>query len=257
MKLFSIARTLAMSSMLCAVVVSAAPRANVATRIGETYLLDMQRGVLTLVSIARTPAAGGLRLSGVDADPIGSAMGLREGDVLSRVNGTVITSTAQLTEVLGASPPASTLQLEIKRDKKPLLLLYAADLTTLNAASADAVSVKNPTDTKRLDEDNYEIERATFDGLLANPTELAKTARLVPAVKDGKPSGYKLYAIRPGSIFARFGLQNGDRIAAVNDRPIDSPDDALALYTELRSTTLLRLSIERRGQSKILTLRIR
>jgi type II secretory pathway component PulC len=53
----------------------------------------------------------------------------------------------------------------------------------------------------------------------ANPpaTQPAQEARLVPAMRDGKLVGLKIYAIRPGGRCDAAKLQNGDTILAVDD----------------------------------------
>jgi len=74
-------------------------------------------------------------------------------------------------------------------------------------------------------------------------------ARFVPSVRDGKPNGFKVYAIRPSSLFGKIGMQNGDTIKSINGNEMSTPDQALSLYTKLRSASHLTLSIERRGET--------
>ena len=101
------------------------------------------------------------------------------------------------------------------------------------------------------------IERQLVEKLLANTTMLATAARFVPSIKDGKPNGFKLYAIRPQSIFGRIGLQNGDTIKAINGSDMTTPDAALALYTKLRNASHLSVQVERRGETVALDYSIR
>ncbi len=68
---------------------------------------------------------------------------------------------------------------------------------------------------------------------------VAKGARVVPAVKNGKPDGFKLYAIRPSSVYAKLGLQNGDTLQSINGFDLTSADKALEVYTKLREATSL------------------
>jgi general secretion pathway protein C len=96
------------------------------------------------------------------------------------------------------------------------------------------------------------IERAFVDKMLSNTAALATAARFVPSIKDGKPNGFKLYAIRPNSIFGRIGLQNGDTIKAINGMDMSSPDKALEIYTKLRYASHLSVSIERRNENQTL-----
>jgi len=95
-----------------------------------------------------------------------------------------------------------------------------------------------------------QIDRALLDTVLANSNTVARSARIVPSVspKDRRPNGFKLYAIRPGSIYSVIGLQNGDTLTAINDQPLDSPQKAFEMYAKFRTASNLQLSILRRGR---------
>jgi general secretion pathway protein C len=101
------------------------------------------------------------------------------------------------------------------------------------------------------------VDRSLVEKLLSNTTMLATAARFVPSIKDGKPNGFKLYAIRPQSIFGKIGLQNGDTIKAINGSEMTTPDAALGLYTKLRSASHLSVQVERRGETVTLDYSIR
>jgi general secretion pathway protein C len=101
---------------------------------------------------------------------------------------------------------------------------------------------------KKIDDTHYDIERGLIDKILTDPTAAARAARIVPSIKDGKPNGFKLYAIRPNSLFAKIGMQNGDTISSINGFDMSSPDKALEVYTKVRSATNLSVSVVRRGQ---------
>lgn len=101
---------------------------------------------------------------------------------------------------------------------------------------------------KKIDETKFDIDRALVDKILADPTVAARSARIVPSIKDGKPNGFKMYAIRPNSLFAKIGLQNGDTITSINGMDMSSPDKALEVYTKVRSSSSLSVSVIRRGQ---------
>src|ERR1051325_2730762 len=73
-------------------------------------------------------------------------------------------------------------------------------------------------------------------------------ARGVPSKKNGKPDGFKLYAIRPSSAFARLGLANGDTLQSINGFELTSADKALEVYTKLREATSLEVEVTRRGK---------
>jgi general secretion pathway protein C len=92
-----------------------------------------------------------------------------------------------------------------------------------------------------------QIERSLVEQALRNTAMLATSARFVPAMRDGHPLGFRVFAIRPGSLFARLGLSNGDTIRAINGNDMSTPDQALALYSKLRNASHLSLELDRQG----------
>ena len=110
---------------------------------------------------------------------------------------------------------------------------------------------------KKIDDNNYEIDKSLVDKVLANPMAIAKGARVVPAVKNGKADGFKLYAIRPSSVYAKLGLSNGDTINSINGFELTTADKALEVYTKLREATSLEMEVTRRGKPVTLKYTIR
>jgi general secretion pathway protein C len=102
-----------------------------------------------------------------------------------------------------------------------------------------------------------EVDKSLIDKVLANTTALATSARFVPWIKDGKPSGFKLYNIRTNSIFSKIGIQNADLIKAINGLDMSTPDKALEAYTKLKSASHLTVMVERRGENVTLDYQIR
>lgn len=101
---------------------------------------------------------------------------------------------------------------------------------------------------KKIDDNNYEIDKSLVEKVLLNPMAVAKGARVVPSMKNGKPDGFKLYAIRPSSAFAKLGLTNGDTLQSINGFELTSADKALEVYTKLREATSLEIEVTRRGK---------
>ncbi len=102
---------------------------------------------------------------------------------------------------------------------------------------------------KKIDDNNYEIDKALIAKVLENPMSVAKNARVVPAIKNGKPDGFKLYAIRKDSVFDRMGLINGDTLESINGFGLTSAEAALEVYTKVRDATQLQVEVTRRGKS--------
>ena len=110
---------------------------------------------------------------------------------------------------------------------------------------------------KKIDDTHYEIQKSLIEKVLANPMAIAKGARVVPAVNDGKPAGFKLYAIRPSSIYAKLGLQNGDTLEKINGGELTSADKALEIYTKLREAKTVTINLTRAGKPVTITITIK
>jgi hypothetical protein len=87
--------------------------------------------------------------------------------------------------------------------------------------------------------------------------ELAAQARIVPHFQGGRALGFKLFAIRPESLYAKLGFLDGDCVRRVNGDAIDSPDKALAAYGRLRSASEVVVELVRAGRNIALTYLIR
>jgi general secretion pathway protein C len=101
---------------------------------------------------------------------------------------------------------------------------------------------------KKVDETSFEIDKKVVDKILENPMSVARGARIVPSIKNGKANGFKLYAIRPSSVYAKIGLRNGDTIHSINGFDLTSPDKALEVYTKVREARNLSVNATRRGK---------
>jgi general secretion pathway protein C len=98
-------------------------------------------------------------------------------------------------------------------------------------------------------EERFRVERAQIDA-----NELAKSVRAVPDQVDGEVRGVRLFGIRPKSLPARVGLQNGDVVLRVNDLGVADPEAALEAYEKLRQATTLRVLIDRHGERRALVI---
>jgi len=110
---------------------------------------------------------------------------------------------------------------------------------------------------KKDGENSWEVKRSLVDKILENPALVARGARIVPSIRNGKPNGFKLYAIRPNSIYAKIGLMNGDTINAINGFELTTADKALEVYTKVREANNLTVNLTRRGKPLTNTISIR
>ncbi|MBE0616405.1 MAG: general secretion pathway protein GspC, partial [Proteobacteria bacterium] len=100
--------------------------------------------------------------------------------------------------------------------------------------------------------DAREIEQAN-----ANMSQLMTQIRVVPNFSDGQPDGFKVFAIRPGSLFSKIGLQNGDVLKRVNGVDLQGPEQAFEAYQMLKDETSIQIDLVRRNENKTFNYEIR
>ena len=101
---------------------------------------------------------------------------------------------------------------------------------------------------KKTGANSYEIDREMLNEQLDDLSALSRQARVIPHYRGGKPQGFKIVGVRPGSLYSHIGLRSGDVIKGVNDEAITSPNKALELYEKLKNEDNVSVDIERRGR---------
>lgn len=95
-------------------------------------------------------------------------------------------------------------------------------------------------------EGRYAVPRSLLTGL--DPGALAAMGRSqVHRGRGGEPDGYRLAGLRKGTLPERLGLQNGDVVHAVADRPLTSAAEAMAAFGALQGRDELCVDLTRRG----------
>jgi type II secretory pathway component PulC len=64
-------------------------------------------------------------------------------------------------------------------------------------------------------------------------------------------SGFKMVSIDKGSIFEKLGLKEGDIIKNYNGKEIKTPEDAKAVFEDLKTAKKVKLTVERNGKTQI------
>jgi general secretion pathway protein C len=116
---------------------------------------------------------------------------------------------------------------------------------------SDAVAVR------RIDDNNFVMDRREVEGVLQDFNKLLTQIRVVPHFADGKPDGFKVFNIRPGSLFASLGMVNGDIIKRVNGLDITGPEQALQMFQQLRDESQVTVDLERFRKNLTLNYEIR
>ncbi|MCG8470687.1 MAG: PDZ domain-containing protein [Desulfobacterales bacterium] len=92
------------------------------------------------------------------------------------------------------------------------------------------------------------LSRDTINDAMMNISTLMKDVRIRPHFRNGVPEGMAVSGIKSNSIFRKMGIRNGDIILGVDGQKIESVDDAMGFYGNLRTASEIKLDIKRLGQ---------
>ncbi|HCF59488.1 MAG TPA: general secretion pathway protein GspC [Myxococcales bacterium] len=129
----------------------------------------------------------------------------------------------------------------------PLPVASAAKHTAVAANTSAPPSSTVGSGIRALSDDTFEVPKDEITKAMSNLNDIAMQARIVPAFKDGQATGFKLFSIRPNSLYSKIGIQNGDVIRRINGYEINSPDKALEVYSKLKESSRIEIELERGG----------
>lgn len=96
---------------------------------------------------------------------------------------------------------------------------------------------------RKLAEHRYEIKRSTLDLALGNLGLLARSVRVVPEVRDGKPLGFRLFAMTADGPIAKLGLRNNDVLVSLNGFDLTTAERVLDAYSKFKTASHLVLGL--------------
>lgn len=105
--------------------------------------------------------------------------------------------------------------------------------------------------------DEYAVDETELNSALENLNLLLTQARAVPYFKDGKSVGLRLFAIRPGSLYEKVGLVNGDILKTINNNDLGDFTQAIKLFEKLKEERSISLTLERDGKDRTFRYSIR
>lgn len=125
------------------------------------------------------------------------------------------------------------------------------------AAAGGAAPAAGGERIRKTADNKFLIDRRELESTVANINEVFTQARAVPFFENGKTIGFRVFAIKPGSVFEKIGLQNGDVINRVNGVELTDPTKAISLFTELQNEGHIAVDLQRNKQAKNFSYEIR
>lgn len=102
---------------------------------------------------------------------------------------------------------------------------------------------------RQVENGRYQIPRDFLSKVTERLDLLASKAAIVPYFEKGQPVGFRIYSIRPGSLYEKIGIKNNDVIRQINGYQFNSPQKALEAYSNLMSASSLNVSVQRGGKA--------
>lgn len=152
-------------------------------------------------------------------------------------------------------------QIEIEREGKKEVLPLSVEEAGLRSpapppASPGTASSKGE-EVKKLSANRYLVNREDVAGAVGDVNRFMTQARLKPHFEMGRPAGYSVSEIIPGSLMEKLGLKNNDVVKKVNGMAISRPEEVMQAYAQLQRDSNIEVEIERGGRSEILRYEIR
>lgn len=166
----------------------------------------------------------GLYVEDVVSGGAAAAAGIKKGDILTKINGKVITGSPVLSETIGRLRPGDKVNITYKRDgKEKQVALTLKGEESVKSAGPSGKASKSATEI-------YNKLGASFI-----PASAAKKKEL------GINSGVVVTQVNRGGIFDYFGVERGLVITEINGKPVNSVDDVeMALGATQRNIVRLK-----------------
>ena len=87
-----------------------------------------------------------------------------------------------------------------------------------------------------------------------NASSFTDIVRPQPFMPNGQLKGYRVYPGRNRQQFAALGLRPGDLVTEINGMALNNPAEGMQIFQGLGDSTQVTVTIERNGESQVLTL---
>lgn len=122
------------------------------------------------------------------------------------------------------------------------------------SVASSSASLPPDEEVEQVGEDQFVVSRDMVQEALSDMESLSRMARpLLHRGPDGEFDGYRLSAIRRGTLLDKLGVRNGDIIHSVNGMDLNSVQGAMQALDALESEAKLEFKVTRRGEEKTLS----
>jgi general secretion pathway protein C len=135
-----------------------------------------------------------------------------------------------------------------------VLLRRAGRLEALRLPRADEGARGGRTASSRRQVSTPRATSSLRELVNRDPARITDVIRPQPVFRDGQQQGYRVYPGRERQQFSALGLRPGDLVTQINGMSLDDPARGMEIFRGLGDATQVSVTIERNGQTEVLTL---
>ena len=213
--------------------------------------VDENRAMLGVVT---EEVAGGVKVTEVTDESAAKKAGIKEGDIITKIDETKIEDPDKLTEAVRKHKPGEKVAITLLRDKKEQKV--TAELGKWKGVSSFGYG---PGQNFKMDMPDYnELLTPKIQGVpRAQAWSRSGTPRLGLSVQDtddGK--GVKVIEVDEESNAAKAGLKENDIVTHFNDKEVNSADEVAKLVKENKDKVSFNLKIKRDGKNQSVEVKV-
>src|SRR5579884_1222972 len=157
--------------------------------------------------------------------------GIKEGDIITAINGKPVHDGNQLVGTVTATPVGSPLEITVMRDgRRENFRVVVGDLAQIFPDKFGGPSAQG--------RGTAETGPTSFGMEIQNLTERQRQTLGIKA-----PGGVQVVSVDPDSFAADLGLKPGDIVLSINQHPINSTDDLMKYKNELKPGDAVALKV--------------
>ncbi|MGL4561120.1 MAG: trypsin-like peptidase domain-containing protein [Brevinema sp.] len=172
----------------------------------------------------------GIVISSLELNGPADKSGLKQGDIITKVNGTTISTPSQLTELIATKAPDSSVEIEVLRDKKRNSIIITLGKRPSNIVKIDSSLETTPETTSMIELHGVTFAQATERDLKNN----------------GATSGIVIQKIASNSPLS-FILSSGDVVSTINNNSVPSIKSLEQILPQLKNSRSFTFSIYKGG----------
>lgn len=118
-------------------------------------------------------------------------------------------------------------------------------------------TTKSGSTIRKVADNRWLLDRREIDDAMKNLSQLLTKARIIPNFKDGKPDGFRIFAIARNSLYSKIGLQNGDILHRINGVEVKNPQNFMQVMEQLKDDNSINIDLVRNNKNETFNYDIR